>query len=159
MTRSASRHRSTSAVDWPGHVRRASGRVPGRKQRSRPSAGELAGQHRRQVHGLWAETAAALLMMLKGYRIVARRVRGRYGEIDLIAVRGRRLAFVEVKYRRSVAGAAAAITDEQIRRITDAAEHWVWRHPRFHEYEIGLDAVLVGRFLWPRHAPNALQPG
>ena len=44
--------------------------------------------------GLLAETAAALLLRLKGYRIIARRYRTPVGEIDLVALKGKRLAFV-----------------------------------------------------------------
>ena len=39
------------------------------------------------------------VLVAKGYRIVGRRVRTGMGEIDLISVRGRRLAFVEANYR------------------------------------------------------------
>jgi len=51
--------------------------------------------------GLFAETVAALLLRLKGHRILARRYRTPVGEIDLVALKGKRLAFVEVKRRRS----------------------------------------------------------
>jgi Uncharacterised protein family UPF0102 len=47
-------------------------------------------------HGLLAETVAALLLRLKGHRIVARRYKTPVGEIDLVALKGQRLAFVEV---------------------------------------------------------------
>ena len=50
-------------------------------------------------HGLFAETVAALLLRLKGHRIVARRYKTPVGEIDLVALKGKRLAFVEVKRR------------------------------------------------------------
>lgn len=118
-----------------------------------------AGTSRRQQaehRGRVAEWIAATALMLKGYRILARRLRGPYGEIDLIAVRGRRLAFVEVKQRRSGADAAAALTSRQASRLGNAAERWLWKHPRYQGHEIGLDAVLLGAALWPRHVPNAL---
>ena len=47
--------------------------------------------------GLVAETLVALLLRLRGHRIVARRYATPVGEIDLVAIKGRRLAFVEVK--------------------------------------------------------------
>ena len=107
--------------------------------------------------GRLAEVAAALLLILKGYRILERRVRGPFGEIDLIAVRGRRLAFVEVKSRRTVEAAQESIGRRQSRRIRAAAERWVWRHPAYREHEFGLDAVLLGASFIPVHRPNALQ--
>jgi len=51
-------------------------------------------------HGLLAETVAALLLRLKGHRIIARRYKTPVGEIDLVALKGKRLAFAEVKLRR-----------------------------------------------------------
>lgn len=106
--------------------------------------------------GRVAELIAAAALLLKGYRIIGRRLRGPFGEIDLIAVRGRRLAFVEVKQRRDGAEAAAALTPRQADRLSDAAERWLGRNPRYRSYTIGLDAVLLGPTLWPRHVPNAL---
>jgi putative endonuclease len=43
--------------------------------------------------GLFAETLAAFLLRLKGHRIVAQRYRTPVGEIDLVAIKGRRLAW------------------------------------------------------------------
>ncbi|TIO58114.1 MAG: YraN family protein, partial [Mesorhizobium sp.] len=50
--------------------------------------------YRRGHRGEWL---AALALMLKGYRILARRHRTKLGEIDLIARRGDLVLFVEVK--------------------------------------------------------------
>jgi putative endonuclease len=51
--------------------------------------------------GLFAETIAPIMLRLNGHRIVARRYKTRVGEIDLVALKGRRLAFVEVKRRKT----------------------------------------------------------
>uniref|UniRef100_UPI0025F8626B YraN family protein n=1 Tax=uncultured Hyphomicrobium sp. TaxID=194373 RepID=UPI0025F8626B len=56
----------------------------------------------RERRGHTAEWAAAIALMVKGYRILARREKTPLGEIDLIAVRGRRVAFVEVKRRATL---------------------------------------------------------
>ena len=111
---------------------------------------------RRLRRGFVAEAMAAVLLMAKGYRILARRHRTPYGEIDIIAVRGKRLAFVEVKRRGSIVEAEAALTEVQARRIGDAAEHWVAARPRYHSHEMGLDAVLVVPRKWPRHMANVM---
>jgi len=49
--------------------------------------------------GLSAESRASLYLTAKGYRILARRYRTPYGEIDIVAQRRRLVAFVEVKAR------------------------------------------------------------
>lgn len=127
-------------------------------QAKRRAAGADHAERRQQAErrGRVAEWIAAAVLMLKGYRILARRLRGPHGEIDLIAVRGHRLAFVEVKQRRHGDDAAAALTTRQARRLGNAAERWLWKNPRYQRHEIGLDAVLLGARLWPQHVPNAL---
>lgn len=70
-----------------------------------------------------AEILAALFLQLKGYPIIERRFRSRAGEIDLIAPRGRRLAFVEVKARATADEAVFAVTPRPQARIFRTAEH------------------------------------
>jgi putative endonuclease len=121
---------------------------------SRPKSPERVRRYRR---GRLSEAIAAAALIAKGYRILARRVRTPYGEIDLIAVRGRRIAFVEVKRRSSRAEAEAGITPRQARRIARAAEFWLSRRSDLRHYERGLDVVFVVPRRLPAHVPNALQ--
>src|SRR4029453_6459230 len=95
-------------------ARRAGARVPRPagsywvgKMRNTTATAERIGRYRR---GRLSEWLAAAALLAKGYRILGRRVRTPYGEIDLIAVRGRRLAFEEVKLRATRGGAAARVT-------------------------------------------------
>lgn len=106
-----------------------------------------------------AETAAALLLMAKGYRILARRVRLPVGEIDLVARRGRHIAFIEVKARRDGDAAAHAVSERQRRRMWRAAEAWL-AHAGLHgavprDHGISLDVVLVQPWRLPRHLRQA----
>ena len=61
--------------------------------------------------GRWAERRAALFLRLKGFRIIARGYKSPVGEIDIVARRGNLLAFVEVKARATLDGAAEALTN------------------------------------------------
>ena len=115
---------------------------------------ERIGRYRR---GRVSEWVAAAALLARGYRILGLRCRTPYGEIDLIAVRGKRLAFVEVKRRPTLIEAQAAVTERQARRIARAAENWVARNKRFREHEQGLDVVLVIPGRLPRHIPDAMQ--
>jgi putative endonuclease len=67
--------------------------------------------------GLSAETRAAAYLMAKGYRILQKRFRTPYGEIDMVARKRNLLAFVEVKARASLDEAAYAVTPRQQQRI------------------------------------------
>jgi putative endonuclease len=109
--------------------------------------------------GLSAETRAAALLLAKGYRIVARRWRSPVGEVDLVARRGRVLAFVEVKARGRFDDAAEAVTERQRRRIAAAAAAWLASHPRDADRDVRFDAVLVAPWRIPRHIRAAFDAG
>lgn len=122
--------------------------------RSAQASAERIGRYHR---GRFSELIAAAALIAKGYRVLARRCRTPFGEIDLIAVRGRRIAFVEVKRRATRQEAEAALTSRQAGRIGRASEFWISRHPRFRDYDRGLDAILVVQGRLPAHLPDALQ--
>ena len=105
--------------------------------------------------GLSAETRAAALLLVKGFRIAARRWRSPVGEIDLVVRRGRLLVFVEVKARGRFDDAAEAVTERQRRRIAAAAEAWLASHADDLTRDIRFDAVLVSPWRLPRHIPAA----
>ena len=99
---------------------------------------------------------AALMLRAKGYRIIARRSKSRLGEIDIIAVRGGRIAFVEVKARQSFEDCEIAITPALRSRVRRAAELWLARNARYQQHEQGYDVVFVVPWRWPRHIANGL---
>jgi putative endonuclease len=106
--------------------------------------------------GRMAEALAVVALLAKGYLIIGRNVKTRAGEIDIIAVRGKRLAFVEVKRRLTAEDAEAAVSKRQAARIRSAADYWLARRPRYHAHEQGFDLVLLVPRRWPRHIPNGL---
>ncbi|WP_456729392.1 YraN family protein [Bradyrhizobium sp. USDA 3364] len=101
--------------------------------------------------GISAESRAAALLIAKGYRILARRFRTPYGEIDLVARRRNLVAFVEVKARASLDDAAYAVTPRQQQRIVNAAQAWLMAHPEHAEFDLRFDAVLIAPRSLPRH--------
>jgi putative endonuclease len=105
--------------------------------------------------GLRAETQAAWLLRFRGWRIVARRFADGPGEVDLIATRGRLLAFVEVKARVTQNAAAEAVSARQQRRIRRGAEAFLARNPRYAGYSMRFDVVLVSPGRFPRLMPGA----
>jgi putative endonuclease len=105
--------------------------------------------------GLSAESKAALLLIAKGYRILARRYKTPVGEIDIVARRRGMVVFVEVKARDSLDAAAEAVTPRQQGRIIDAAQYWLAAHPDAGECPLRFDAILVAPGKPPRHLPGA----
>lgn len=100
-----------------------------------------------------AERLAAFALMLKGFRIVARRYRTRLGEIDLIARRGNLILIVEVKARTSIEAAQLAVTPSAMRRIEAAADIWLQRQPDYARLSLRFDLIAVRPRRWPKHIP------
>jgi putative endonuclease len=83
-----------------------------------------------QSLGQRGERAAARYLRGLGYKIVARGQRAVVGELDIIAVDGRTVVFVEVKTRQGTDGGhpADAVHPEKQRRLTRTALAWLKRH-------------------------------
>lgn len=103
--------------------------------------------------GRQGERLAAWWLRLHGWRIVGERVRTRRGEVDLIARRGRILAFIEVKTRGNAAALALAIDEYRLRRVAAAAEGLIARYGAGAE-EIRIDVMLVRPWRIPVHLKN-----
>ena len=110
-------------------------------------------------HGHFAEAAAAMLLLAKGFRPLARRYRTPLGEIDLIVKRGRLIAFVEVKARDQNVAGLQSVGRMSERRIVDAADLWLAKHPAAAGFDIRYDMVVVTPWRLPLHLPDAFRPG
>ncbi|MFO1069172.1 MAG: YraN family protein [Geminicoccaceae bacterium] len=112
----------------------------------------------RQGHeraGRLAEAAAAWLLRLKGFRILARRYATPLGEIDLVARRRGLVVFVEVKRRADLAAASEAILPRQRQRIARAAELFLQRHAAARGAGCRFDVIAVAPWRWPLHLEDA----
>ncbi len=80
----------------------------------------------RHLRGWRAETEALRLLRAHGLRLLARNVRNRHGELDLVMRDGPLLVVVEVRWRGSAAygGAAASIGAAKQARLARAAALW-----------------------------------
>ena len=106
-----------------------------------------------ETRGRKAETIAAWWLRLHGWSILARRARVSGGEVDLVARRGRTLAFVEVKQRGTEEAAAWALDEYRLRRVAVAAERLAPRYARQGD-DIRIDALFIVPRRLPRHLAN-----
>jgi putative endonuclease len=124
----------------------------------------LAGRFAKKSLGRQGEDAAARYLMRQGYRILARGHDSRLGELDIIAVDGRTIVFVEVKTRRSTdtGHPAEAIDPRKEQRMTQAALAYL-KSKRLLQYAARFDVVAI---TWPEdarrptieHYKNAFSP-
>lgn len=108
--------------------------------------------------GRRGETLAAWWLRLRGWRILAQRVKVKAGEVDIVARKGRTVAFVEVKWRRNAALLAQAIDAHRLRRVARAAEALAARYAGAGD-DVRIDVILIAPRTWPRRIANAWQPG
>jgi putative endonuclease len=104
--------------------------------------------------GRRGETWAAALLLMKGYRILARRFHAAGGEIDLVVKRGNTGVFVEVKARHLLDDAVIAISAQKEVRLSRAVRYWLARNPWAANMTLRCDAVFVARRRLPRHVPD-----
>jgi putative endonuclease len=109
-----------------------------------------------EKRGRGAESLACWYLRLHGWRILARRARVRGGEVDIVARRGRTLAFVEVKARATTEAAGFALDDWRLRRVVTAAERLAPRYMRAGD-DVRIDALFLVPGRWPRHLANVWQ--
>ncbi|MDT9599789.1 YraN family protein [Sphingosinicella rhizophila] len=110
-------------------------------------------RQRAERGGRRAESIAGLWLRLKGWTILARRLRTPVGEIDLVVRRGSTLAFVEVKARATADQAAFCLDDYRLRRVAAAAQavSHLYARPRD---TIRIDAMFIVPGRLPRHLAN-----
>jgi putative endonuclease len=103
--------------------------------------------------GRRGEDFAALWLRLHGWRIVGQRVKTPRGEVDLIARRGKTLAFIEVKTRRNDTDLSLAIDHPRLRRVAAAAD---LLYPRYAKgaQNVRIDVILVAPWRMPHHLVN-----
>ena len=110
-----------------------------------------------EKQGREGEGRAAAWLMLKGWRILDKRVRTPAGEIDLVAKRGNLVAFIEVKWRRKKEELDFAVDEYRLRRVAAATEAVAHRYATGGE-DIRVDVILLAPGTMPRHIVNAWQP-
>ena len=111
------------------------------------------------ARGHFAEKIACLYLMMKGWWPVKMNyVVGRgtgAGEVDLILVRGKTLIFVEVKYRPTLVQAMYAITVQNQIRVAKSSAVFLQKNPKYKDYQVRYDAILLAPKKWPKHLQNA----
>lgn len=131
--------------------------LPTRRQPKSGWRQALGGRSHREGHA--AEWIAAIWLMLKGYQILAFRLKGRGGEIDILARRGRTLAVIEVKRRRTIEAAILALGPEQHGRLAVAGQAVARSRPSLQGLNLRIDMVALAPGRFPRHLRGVTTAG
>jgi putative endonuclease len=102
------------------------------------------GDAHRADRGRAAEEAVARHLWLRGYKIVARNIRNRFGEIDVVAEGEGRLHFIEVRsYAEGQSRPSGRLTRDKRRSIYRAAARYLSRRRELAEVSRTLELAEV----------------
>ena len=113
--------------------------------------------------GRSGERYAADYLTERGYEFLARNVRRREGEIDLVALDGAAVVFVEVKVRRPgwAGRAIEALSEPKQRRLRELAAAYAADHPELPEAQridlVAIDLAADGSIASLEHVENAVE--
>ncbi len=118
----------------------------------------------REKLGQSGESKACAYLKNCGYRIIERNFRCRMGEIDIIASEGRKLCFVEVKTRCSIAFGLPreAVGRAKQRKLRKAAGYYMMLHGEYGDYILRMDVIEILYFnskTYVNHIKNAFGEG
>jgi len=88
-----------------------------------------------------AEEKAVGFLRERGFRIIDRNVSSRFGEIDILAMKGEVLHVIEVKSAPTYEQAVNNITPAKVRKILMTADAYMKKHALDMDYS--LDAVII----------------
>ena len=117
----------------------------------------------RKLFGDRGERVAAKFLKAKGYRIIARQARSRFGEIDIVALDRDSIVFVEVKTRSShLAGRPEeAVDNRKQQQLTKSALVWL-KQRNLLEHRARFDVIAItwhtGKPPEIQHFENAFPP-
>ena len=111
-----------------------------------------------EKRGRTAEFYAVWWLRLKGYAILDKRFKRPSGEIDIIAKRGRILAFIEVKQRPEISDAQSAVTEKSWQRISRTAELWAAKRPAAQSMDWRFDLIAISPARSPKHFRDYWRP-
>lgn len=105
--------------------------------------------------GVHAEQSVAEFLERGAYKIVERRYKTKFGEIDLIAEKDNILCFVEVKARPSVEEALHSVTAKSRKRIEQSALFFISKNEQYCAYDLRFDVVAITKGGEITHLDNA----
>jgi putative endonuclease len=104
--------------------------------------------------GILGEFIGRLVLICKGFTILAKRYKTVCGEIDIIAQKGDLVVFVEVKSRKNIDKCYTAIVDKQLNRIQRASQIFLSKNSKLSTMSIRYDVILVSDWSFPIHIEN-----
>lgn len=92
--------------------------------------------------GVLAEKRAVEQLKADGYTILHERYKTKFGEVDVIALKDKLVAFVEVKAHKNKTDSLYAVTPKSRRRIEQSALWFLSENPEYVDYDMRFDVMV-----------------
>lgn len=91
------------------------------------------------------EDAAISYLQKKGYAILDRNYKNKFGEIDIIAKKNQLISFVEVKYRQDekFGNAAEAVNVRKLQKIYRVSQIYLLEHKEYYNFQFEIDVLAI----------------
>lgn len=112
--------------------------------------------------GVDAEALAEAYFKKAKYKILARRYKTKFGEVDLVLLKDDVVVFVEVKRRRNLEDSLYAVTSKNRQRVEQAALYFISQHEAYVDAGMRFDVFVVGQEdgeIQVQHLDNAWEAG
>ena len=95
--------------------------------------------------GRAGEIAAVFLLEKKGMQILEKNFRSRSGEVDIIAIDGETLVFIEVKTWSAygIDALEQAIDNKKCRKIIETSKYFLLLHRKYRYMAIRFDVIFI----------------
>ena len=97
-----------------------------------------------KLKGNLFEFFAQITLMLKGYHLIDKNVRGKFAEVDILSQKNNNIYLTEVKFRKNHINAPYAIHPKQLERLIKQAQEFEKKYPKARQ--IAIDAI----FFYPK---------
>jgi len=101
--------------------------------------------NRQQLIGKWGEQVATEYLETNGLIIIERNVRTPYGEIDIVALSGNKIVFVEVKTRSNLLFGMPeeAINQQKKEHLINSVHAFIFDKPEYQGKEYRIDVISI----------------
>jgi putative endonuclease len=107
--------------------------------------------------GIIAEMVVIFYLRLKLYKIIAKRYKTQFGEVDIIAIKHQSLIAIEVKARknkRSYLKNIEILTPKQSLRIRQGINYFLSTNSNYQNFTVRFDLIVVDKFFTIQHYKN-----
>jgi putative endonuclease len=104
--------------------------------------------------GLLAEYLALFILLIKGYRILARRYKTKYGEVDIITKKGKSIIGIEIKFRQNKILTTEFVSKKQINRIKNSLNFFISKNKKYIDFNINIEIIIFANYFNCKHFKN-----